>query len=62
MNVNADLSTAPVWLVVLVIAAALAAELITGDTPPPPGLSPEECADLCAWEVVEWTPYVCRCR
>jgi len=62
VNVNIDPSTAPGWMVVLLVAAGLVGELL--DNPQPAqGLNPQECVDLCGWSEVEsWSPYYCECQ
>ena len=62
-NVNIDPSSAPSWLVPLLLAATLAAELLDRPEPPTPGLGPTECQAICyETGVKSYSPTSCECQ
>lgn len=61
ISLNSDPSTAPSWLVVLLLTASFAAEILDHGNQPPT-ITPEECASMCPGGVDHWNPSECRCR
>jgi len=64
VNVHIDTSALPSWAIAVLIAGALAAELVTGEWHSvPKGLTVAECMDLCGpWLIHEWNPRICTCQ
>ncbi len=60
INVNVDPSSAPSWLVALLLAGGLVAELLD-DPKPAQGVDVATCTQLCWYGVETWTPYQCTC-
>lgn len=61
-NVNIDPSAAPSWLVLLMLVATFAAEVLERDASGPPALTADECRDLCGQVVESYSPTSCVCR
>lgn len=61
LNVNTDFSSAPGWVMALLLVATFAAEVLD-HVPPSAAITLEECALVCNGSVANWSPEGCACH
>lgn len=63
INVNADLSQLPQWVLGALLVALVGLELLDQWQPEMRvGLPVDECVAVCQGEVAEFSVYLCRCQ